>query len=164
MRKFLSVFLLALFLVACDGELPTKLATVEDARIPSVFLENGYAFTGDHPAEVIPVDHADTEEVAALVDELEKKDVDEIYFNLSKTDDVVTYLVLPRYAGLRFELYDDDDTVPVYSYETKPTECIFVTVDREDLEDHTLAVIDGDEKTVLALTANEIATSEEIGE
>ena len=72
--------------------------------------------------------------------------------------------MLPRYAGLRFELYDDDDTVPVYSYETKPTECIFVTVDREDLEDHTLAVIDGDKKTVLALTANEIATSEEIGE
>lgn len=162
MRKYLSFFLLALFLVACEGELPTELATGEDARIPSVFLESGYAFTGEHPADVIPVDRANTEDVAALVDELEKKDIDEIYFNLSTTDDVVTYLVLPRYAGLRFELYDDDDTVPVYSYETKPAECIFVTVDREDLEDHTLAVIDGDEKTALALTADETATSEEI--
>lgn len=161
MRKYISILLLTLFLVACDGEIPADLRTGEDARVPSVFLENGYAFSSDLPADVIQVDPASAEEVASIVGEFEEKNIDKIYFNLSKTDDTVTYLVLPRYAGLRFELSDDEDPAPVYSYRTKPAECIFVTVDRDEIKDSVLSVRDGETTTVLTLTEGEIATHEE---
>lgn len=167
MRKYLSVIMLILFLASCDGNLPASseanASAGEVSRIPSVFFEKGYTFADETLADVVPVEHAKSEEVANFMDTLDENDIDEIYFDLAETDDIVTYAVIPRYAGLRFELYEEENAAPVYSYRTESSECIFVTVDRDDLKDHILTVIDGDEKTVLALTADAIATSEETG-
>lgn len=164
MRKFLPFLLIALFLVACDGEMPASETSGEIERIPSVFLENGYTFPEHKLADVVPVERANAVEVSSLIENVAQEDIDEIYFQLAKTKDSITYVVLPRYAGLRFELYEGQTTAPVYSYRTKAEECIFVTVDRGDAKENVLTVVDGEKSDILTLPKNELATREEVNE